>query len=195
MKLWYKFFNKNKYQDFKNEKRVADNVKYYNSRIYNQILEIQKKIEDNKELSFLHSGQLGDVVFGSFNKTNHKEADYKPYIGAYSNKLLHKVNLEKDITLKYDNAELFNMYQRGFNGANGGLVPIQQYTETMSPFYDIDLLYFAMTIPVKYRSKQKIYKKWILKKYPGAANYIWEKTGEKISAPALYIKNKILAHI
>ena len=82
------------------------------------------------------------------------------------------------------------MYQRGFNGANGGLVPIQQYTETMSPFYDIDLLNFAMTIPVKYRSKQKIYKKWILKKYPGAANYIWEKTGEKISAPALYIKNK-----
>ena len=63
LKLWYKFSNKSKYQDFKNEKRVADKVKYYNSRIYNQILEIQKKIENNKELSFLHSGQLGDLIY------------------------------------------------------------------------------------------------------------------------------------
>ena len=58
LKLWYKIFNKNQYRDLKNEKRTAENVKYYNSRIYNQILEIQKKIENNKELSFLHSGQM-----------------------------------------------------------------------------------------------------------------------------------------
>jgi len=63
LKLWYKFSNKSKYQDFKNEKKVADKVKYYNSHIYNQILEIQKKIENNKELSFLHSGQLGDLIY------------------------------------------------------------------------------------------------------------------------------------
>ena len=42
-KLWYKFFNKEKYIDLKNEKRTSDRVKYYNSRIYAQILEIQKK--------------------------------------------------------------------------------------------------------------------------------------------------------
>ena len=47
----------------KNEKRTSDRVKYYNSRIYAQILEIQKKIENNKELSFLHSGQLGDLIY------------------------------------------------------------------------------------------------------------------------------------
>ena len=63
LKRWYKIFDKNKYRDIKNEKRLADNVKYYNSRIYNQILEIQKKIENNKELSFLHSGLLGDVLW------------------------------------------------------------------------------------------------------------------------------------
>ena len=62
-KLWYKFFNKEKYIDLKNEKRTSDQVKYYNSRIYAQILEIQKKIENNKELSFLHSGQLGDLIY------------------------------------------------------------------------------------------------------------------------------------
>jgi len=62
-KLWYKIFNKGKYIDFKNEKRTSDRVKYYNSSIYAQILEIQKKIEDNKELSFLHSGRLGDLIY------------------------------------------------------------------------------------------------------------------------------------
>jgi hypothetical protein len=62
-KLWYKFFNKEKYIDLKNEKRTSDQVKYYNSRIYAQILEIQKKIENNKELSFLHSGRLGDLIY------------------------------------------------------------------------------------------------------------------------------------
>ncbi len=62
-KLWYKFFNKEKYIDLKNEKRTSDRFKYYNSRIYAQILEIQKKIENNKELSFLHSGRLGDLIY------------------------------------------------------------------------------------------------------------------------------------
>ena len=62
-KLWYKIFNKEKYIDLKNEKRTFDRAKYYNSKIYAQILEIQKKIEDNKELSFLHSGRLGDLIY------------------------------------------------------------------------------------------------------------------------------------
>ena len=63
IKLWYKFFNREKYIDLKNEKRTSDRVKYYNSRIYAQILEIQKKIENNKELSFLHSGRIGDLIY------------------------------------------------------------------------------------------------------------------------------------
>ena len=62
-KLWYKIFNKGKYLDLKNEKRTSDRVKYYNSNIYDQILEIQSKIENNKELSFLHSGRLGDLIY------------------------------------------------------------------------------------------------------------------------------------
>ena len=63
LKLWCKFFDKNKYRDIKDQKRLTDNVKYYNSKIYSQILEIQKKIENNKELSFLHSGAAGDLLW------------------------------------------------------------------------------------------------------------------------------------
>ena len=63
IRLWYKIFNKGKYRDLKDAKRTADKVQYYNSRIYAQILEIQKKVENNKELSFLHSGRLGDLIY------------------------------------------------------------------------------------------------------------------------------------
>ena len=63
LKLWYKIFDKNKYQNFKYKAALADRVKYYNTQIYDKILEIQKKIENNKELSFLHSGHLGDIVY------------------------------------------------------------------------------------------------------------------------------------
>ena len=63
LKLWYKFFNRSQYRNLKNEIRTAKNVKYYNAHIYNKILEIEKKIKDNRELSFLHSGQLGDLIY------------------------------------------------------------------------------------------------------------------------------------
>jgi asparagine synthase (glutamine-hydrolysing) len=138
-------------------------------------------------LGISHSGQLGDVVFGSFEKGTVLQNNFKNGDGAYSKNLIKRVDFNK---MTYNNYELFCMNQRGLNGANDGLMGIQQYTETMSPFYDIDVLNFAMTIPVKYRSKQKIYKKWIMKKYPEAANYIWVKTGEKINTPSFYVKNK-----
>ncbi len=141
-------------------------------------------------LGISHSGQLGDVVFGSFDKGIVLQTNFKNGDGAYSKKLINKVDFNQVIKSSYKNYELFCLYQRGLNGANDGLMGVQQYTETMSPFYDIDVLNFAMTIPVKHRSKQKIYKKWILKKYPEAANYIWEKTGEKINSPSIFIKNK-----
>lgn len=63
LKLWYKIFNKSKYQHFKYKKNLSNRIKYYNSQIYNKILEIEKNIENNKELSFLHSGHLGDIIY------------------------------------------------------------------------------------------------------------------------------------
>ena len=63
LKLWYKFFNKNKYQIFKYERNLSKRVEYYNSKIYDKILKIEKNIENNRELSFLHSGHLGDLIY------------------------------------------------------------------------------------------------------------------------------------
>ena len=63
LKLWYKIFNKSKYQDFKYQKVLKNRLKYYNSQIYNQIIGIDKTIKNNKDISFLHSGHLGDIIY------------------------------------------------------------------------------------------------------------------------------------
>tara|TARA_Y100000590_G_scaffold186271_1_gene212257 strand:+ start:168 stop:1082 length:915 start_codon:yes stop_codon:yes gene_type:complete len=63
LKLWYKIFNKSEYQNIKYQTNLKDKIKYYNSEIYNQIIEIQKKIENNNNLTFLHSGHLGDIIY------------------------------------------------------------------------------------------------------------------------------------
>jgi len=62
-RLWHKTFNNRTYQDLKNEKRTLENVKFYNSHVYNEIVEIEQRIKKKSELSFLHSGQLGDLIY------------------------------------------------------------------------------------------------------------------------------------
>jgi asparagine synthase (glutamine-hydrolysing) len=90
-------------------------------------------------------------------------------------------NKFNDLNAKYNNEELFMLNLRGCYGANQGLIVAQNFTETYSPFYDIDLISFALSIPPHLRINYRIYKKWILNKYPGAASYIWEKIGTQIS--------------
>lgn len=63
LKLWYKIFSRSKYQDLKYEEKLDEKLKYYKSKIYDKILEIQNNIENKKELAFLHSGHLGDIIY------------------------------------------------------------------------------------------------------------------------------------
>lgn len=52
----------------------------------------------------------------------------------------------------------------------------------------LDFLEFALPIPYELRKNHYIYKKWILKKYPDAAEFEWEKIKVKINAPSIKIK-------
>lgn len=144
-------------------------------------------------LGINHSGQLGDVVFGTFYKTKNKNAQFNTGDGAYSKGFVKKVDHSK-FEKKYENQEIFNFYQRGFSGANYGLLGTQQYTETMSPFYDVDLMEFALSIPIELRFHHKIYKKWIIKKYPKATGYIWEKSKNKITVKTFTAFNRSIPY-
>ena len=129
---------------------------------------------DDSKFGIVHTGQLGDVVVGTFFSSLDDEKNYSLTDGAYSCMLISKVTQE-DIKNDYKNEEIFKFYTRCFTGANQGLLIAQQTNETYSPFYDIDFMSYCLTIPVKYRFRHGIYKKWILSKYPKAANYKWEK--------------------
>ncbi len=158
----------------------SGNVLYYGLAHSNSIL----KNINFKDYGILHTGQIGDAVIG------HKyEFHRKPLAtdGAYSNSVLKKVNIAP-ILKKYENEELFLIYSRYLRGANQGLLVGQQFTETASPFCDVGLWSFCLGLPLKYRYKHKLYLEWILKKYPKAANYIWEKRGRPLNINSIWDK-------
>lgn len=143
------------------------------------------------KFGMVHSGQLGDVVFGTMYSSLNQNEKFNIGDGfySYSNKLLHKlgsVNLKNE----YANQEIYGLYSRGLNGANSGLLMPQEYSETFSPFYDRDVLECALAIPVELRFNHAFYKKFIIKKYPKAAQYKWERHNSKITSPKIILFNE-----
>jgi hypothetical protein len=61
-KIFYKFTNKKKYNEFKRNLSINKKKEILKSGFENEILKIQNVIKNKKEISFLHSGHLGDVV-------------------------------------------------------------------------------------------------------------------------------------
>ena len=62
LKFWYKLFNKQAYLDLKNTSRTELTIKLFKSKYEEQINQIQKKIKNQKKISFLHSGHIGDII-------------------------------------------------------------------------------------------------------------------------------------
>ncbi|WP_374090220.1 hypothetical protein [Methylomicrobium lacus] len=139
-----------------------------------------------RQFGIVHTGQLGDVVLGTFYSTLDKSKPFDVSDGAYSMVLKDKLDRSM-FSEDYQNEEIFKFYTRGFAGANQGLLVAQEFSETYSPFYDIDFMEYCLSIPVELRANHYIYKKWIIDKYPHAASYVWEKTGARITDKSLNI--------
>ena len=61
-KIWLKFTDKNKYYQHKYENLKKTNESLFNNKIKNFLETIEKKIKTQNEISFLHSGHLGDLI-------------------------------------------------------------------------------------------------------------------------------------
>ena len=136
---------------------------------------------DYSEYGIVHTGELGDVIIGSYQKSS-MSYDTVPSIadGGYSTVLADRL---KDYRFKYpyENAEMYLMYNRGFCFVGQGTLGYDhRYTENLSPFCNVDFMEFCFSIPLKYRLNHKIYFDWVLDKYPGAAAYIWTGSGRRI---------------
>lgn len=134
----------------------------------------------------VHTGQLGDVIVGTYSSKPYHQKNFDLLSGSFSEYLRDKIK-SIELNKEYKNEEEFKMYNRGFNGILQGNLPFQEYTEVISPFLDVDFFNFCMKIPLKYRYNHKIYFKWILKKHPKAAKYKWEKIKAKITTPTINI--------
>ncbi len=163
---------------------TGGNVLYYGLSHGNSLL----KLMDLSRYGILHSGQLGDVIIGTYYSTSDPSKPYTIQSGAFGSSLLSKIDPPEKT---YPNEEIGKFYNRGYNGILvSGHTLVQQHIETASPFLDRDFMSFCLKMPLKFRRNHYIYKKWILSKHPDAAKYKWEKIKARIDAPALQIRGR-----
>jgi len=63
LKYYYKLFNFKKYKALKQQKAIQVSLKVFNDKYKLYIDKIQNKIIEKKEINFLHSGHLGDLIY------------------------------------------------------------------------------------------------------------------------------------
>ncbi|MFY9357326.1 MAG: asparagine synthase [Defluviitoga tunisiensis] len=131
-----------------------------------------------------HTGQTGEIVKGYIYQNRNNNLEYR---GAYSKLLFNKIDFKNINT--YKNEGIFRLKNIPFNGTLQGNLPVQNYTEVISPFLDPDLIDYALQIPDGYKENE-LFIKWILKKYPGAAKYKWEAINGKITDKTITIMGR-----
>lgn len=131
--------------------------------------------------ALLHTGQIGDALFGSFTKPNY---DFKKnrgkigYTGFIANEsLLDKISILPEVLDKYQELglELFTYEQRVINATLYGDRSLNNYIDNLSPFFDFELLNFCISLPNKYKKDQMIYFDWLKTYHKRALNYSWDK--------------------
>lgn len=165
-------------------KTMGGNVMYIGSAHSNSMFELM----NFQKVGLIHTGQISGALNGA-HVVNPIDRD-KPFDARQAANSLRLYDKVKDRIHCDFNQELGWYYYRCLNGTNNGSQISFNYTETLSPFMDIDFLSEIMQIPIEYRIAHNLYKKWILAKYPQAASYVWEAIGATISTPTVHVKNK-----
>jgi len=133
----------------------------------------------------IHTGQLGDAILGTYLPRHNKRKKGKTNTAISPILLSELEEIYVKEQKKFNMPELFKLSNRGVNGIFGGYRGGEQFSEFSSPFLYPEFLEFCLRIPPLYRSQEKIYLEWVLKRAPEAAKYTWEKTGTKIGATRL----------
>jgi len=136
---------------------------------------------DLSDYGIEHTGMVGDIALGSFYH-NPDDGERKWPFGMYSEKLKSRLpeHVQKAGRNYYDH-EIFLMYARGFHGACNSHLIRRNYTEVGSPFLNVEFMQLCYDIPVGLRIGHNIYKRWIIRKYPQAAKFKWEKIDGRIT--------------
>jgi asparagine synthase (glutamine-hydrolysing) len=150
---------------------------------------------DFRKFGLLHTGQLGDAVMGSFlYKPQHDSP--RSGDGVYSRRLLDRIRgYERTVQGRYDSREQWLFYSRGFNGAVNGYWIAENYAHPVSPFMDVDLLEYGLSIAPEHRHHERIYLEWIAACHPEARRYVWAKAGMRPTNLLIAVPSLIFLHL
>lgn len=147
--------------------QTGGNVLYFGSAHGNSLMK-NLYIGD---MGMFHTGLLGDVTIGRSycGKTDNEQ--YKRLDGSFGGTLADKV---RDVKFKetFENREIGVLYNRGFSGIQNATQVGYSLNESFAPFENIDLIKACLQLPY-HKTREYYYKKWIISKYPKAADYVW----------------------
>tara|TARA_R110002124_G_scaffold17532_3_gene73374 strand:+ start:248038 stop:249765 length:1728 start_codon:yes stop_codon:yes gene_type:complete len=129
----------------------------------------------------LHTGQIGDLLFGSFTKEGYNFKQKRGSIGytgfISDDSLLDKIESLPHILAKYQERgmELYTYEQRVINATLVGDRSLNNIIDNNSPFFDSEFVDFCISLPSEYKSNQMIYFEWLKKYHPSALKYPWDK--------------------
>ncbi|MAZ73157.1 MAG: hypothetical protein CMC70_08400 [Flavobacteriaceae bacterium] len=136
---------------------------------------------DTQKYNVLHTGQIGDALFGSFSKSGYdfiKNRGKIGYTGFISdNSLLDKITGLPSILKKYQELgmELFTYEQRIINATLMGDRTLNNTIDNISPFFDQELINLCLSLPNEYKASQIIYFDWLKKYHKQVLAYPWDK--------------------
>ena len=135
-------------------------------------------------------------INGNGSITSYLSSPDDTWSGRYSEKLAHRMSdYYRNFSESFEDREIYLNYTRAYRGMANTFQIRRNYTEVTAPFLDVDFIQLCFDIPIERRSDYRLYKKWVLTKYPEAAQFKWESTGAKISEKKVFtLIRKIVTH-
>lgn len=140
---------------------------------------------DTTSFPLIHTGQIGDLLFGSFAKENYDFFKNRASIGytgfVKESRFLDKIACLPDILKKYQEVgyEVYTYEQRVINATLVGDRSLNNVIDNYSPFFDRELINLCLSLPNKFKTNQMIYFDWLKKHHPRVLDYPWDKINMK----------------
>ncbi|WP_345988253.1 asparagine synthase-related protein [Sulfurimonas sp. HSL1-2] len=130
---------------------------------------------DHRAYGTLHTGQIGDLLFGSYVKPSFS---LQQAALTKERSLLESIEWFEPLRQRYENRpELFGYEQRVMHGTFNGDRSLAHFTDISSPFYNKELIRYCFGMPKAAKLHEGIYLKWINARHPSIAKYVWEQAG------------------
>lgn len=127
------------------------------------------------------TGLLGDIYDGSMVIVDGEEKPYLEYSKfRFGSVLPYDDQTYSNLIGRFENHELFWYYIRGMICGMSSFPIRQNFVEPMTPYGDVEFMEAYLSIPWEARVKRKLLSRWMLEKYPEAANIMYAATGVTI---------------